>query len=1021
MCPGLSSDLQGIDDARKTAVINKELARLNIDVACLQETRLPDGGSLRETDYTFFWKGLSQDEPRQHGVGFAVRNSLLASVETPTGGSSRLLVLRMKTSMGNINILSAYAPTLTSTPEAKDQFYEALEDALSCIPKSECIYLLGDFNARVGADWQVWPTCLGHYGLGRLNENGQRLLELCCHHGLCITNSYFAGKDRHKVSWRHPRSGHWHQLDLVITRRADPSNVLHTRSYHSADCDTDHSLVASKVRLKPQRIHHAKTKGRPRINTCGTSDPDKVKRFADTFNERIAAHATSSDPDDAVAFWDTLRDAIYDSAMSTFGKKERKNADWLEAHWDKMEPVTEAKRKALLDYKQNPCPSTRDALKAARSKAQQTARRCANKYWHTLCAKIQSAADCGYTRGMYEGIKAATGPTSVKTAPLKSKAGETITEQSQQLQRWVEHYIVALDALPGLPVMEELDHLPTEEELSKAIDSLACGKAPGKDGIPPELLKQGKLTLLQSLHKLLCLCWEHGHIPQDMRDANIVTLYKNKGDRSDCNNYRGISLLSIVGKVFARVALNRVQKLASRVYPSRSAALEPLQEKCREQQQPLFIAFVDLTKAFDLVSRSGLFEILQKIGCPPKLLAVITSFHQGMQSTVCYDGATSEPFPVSSGVKQGCVLAPTLFGIFFSMLLQYAFADCEDGVYVRTRHDGKLFNVARLRAKTKTHEVLIRDLLFADDAALTSHSEEGLQRLVDNLSAACKEFGLTISLKKTNIMAQGVDSPPTITIGDTQLEAVEAFTYLGSTVTSTVSLDAEISSRIAKAAGVMAKLNKRVWSNSLLSERTKVLVYQACVLSTLLYGSESWTVYARQERRLNSFHLRSLRRLLHIRWQDRVPNTDVLQRAGLMGIPSMLMQRRLRWLGHVHRMEPDRLPREILYGELRDGARKVGRPLLRYKDTIKHDLKAVKINTNSWEDTAANRDAWRLQIKTQVLGAEDNARTQAASKRAARKLHVMSARASTAHVCPICQRDCHSRIGLLSHSRSCRF
>ena len=100
--------------------------------------------------------------------------------------------------------------------------------------------------------------------------------------------------------------------------------------------------------------------------------------------------------------------------------------------------------------------------------------------------------------------------------------------------------------------------------------------------------------------------------------------------------------------------------------------------------------------------------------------------------------------------------------------------------------------------------------MFADDAALTSHSEEGLQRLVDNLCAARKEFGLTINFKKTNIMAQCVDSPPTITIGDTQLEAVEAFTYLGSTVTSTVSLDAEISSRIAKAAGVMAKLNKRV-------------------------------------------------------------------------------------------------------------------------------------------------------------------------------------------------------------------
>lgn len=177
-------------------------------------------------------------------------------------------------------------------------------------------------------------------------------------------------------------------------------------------------------------------------------------------------------------------------------------------------------------------------------------------------------------------------------------------------------------------------------------------------------------------------------------------------------------------------------------------SLRWLQEKCREQQQPLFLASVNLTKAFDLVSRSGLFQILQKIGCPPKLLTLITAFHTDMQSTVCFDAATSDAFPVSSGVKQGCILAPTLFGIFFSMLLHYAFADCLEGVYIRTRSDGKLFNIARLRAKTKTLKVLIRELLFADDAALASHSEAGLQRLVDKLSRACKEFGLTISLRR---------------------------------------------------------------------------------------------------------------------------------------------------------------------------------------------------------------------------------------------------------------------------------
>ena len=184
MCSGLSTDLQLMDDSRNTAIINKELARLNINVTCLQEMWLADSGSLMERDYTFFWQDLSQDEPRQYSVGFAVRNSLIATTETPSGGSLIILALRIKMSVGFVNIISAYAPTLTTTPVAKDQFYKARQETLSGIPSSEGIYLLGYFNTRVGTDWQAWPTCIGHFGVGRMNENRQRLLELCCHHGL---------------------------------------------------------------------------------------------------------------------------------------------------------------------------------------------------------------------------------------------------------------------------------------------------------------------------------------------------------------------------------------------------------------------------------------------------------------------------------------------------------------------------------------------------------------------------------------------------------------------------------------------------------------------------------------------------------------------------------------------------------------------------------------------------------------------------------------------------------------------
>ena len=120
-----------------------------------------------------------------------------------------------------------------------------------------------------------------------MNENGQCLLELCCHHSLSITNTFFMTKPQHKVSWRHPRSKHWHQLDLVLTRRINLGNVKLTHSYQSADCDTDHSLVCRKVNFKAKRVHHAKKEGRHRINTYMTRKPEKVKEFIRVVEEAL--------------------------------------------------------------------------------------------------------------------------------------------------------------------------------------------------------------------------------------------------------------------------------------------------------------------------------------------------------------------------------------------------------------------------------------------------------------------------------------------------------------------------------------------------------------------------------------------------------------------------------------------------------------------------------------------------------------------------------------------------------------
>ena len=131
-------------------------------------------------------------------------------------------------------------------------------------------------------------------------------------------------------------------------------------------------------------------------------------------------------------------------------------------------------------------------------------------------------------------------------------------------------------------------------------------------------------------------------------------------------------------------------------------------------------------------------------------------------STVQFDGNVSAEFGLKSGVKQGCILASTLCGIFFALLLKHAFKRSTDGVYLHSRSDSCLFNISRLCAKTNTRTVTIRGLLFADDVAIVSHQQDGLLRLMDKFSDACDLFSLTISQKKTQVMEEATPAPPCI-------------------------------------------------------------------------------------------------------------------------------------------------------------------------------------------------------------------------------------------------------------------
>ena len=273
-------------------------------------------------------------------------------------------------------------------------------------------------------------------------------------------------------------------------------------------------------------------------------------------------------------------------------------------------------------------------------------------------------------------------------------------------------------------------------------------------------------------------------------------------------------------------------------------------------------------------------------------------------------------------------MAPTLFSMMFSAMLTDAFQDCDAGFPIRYRFDGKLLNLRRLQAKSKVQTDVVDKLLYADDLAENAKSEEKMQGAVDRMSKACDNFQLTISTKKTEVVHQSAPgkpySEPTITVNGQKLQVVDKFTYLGSTLSRAVHIDDEVTARTAKASVAFGRLRTNVWERNGIRLDTKLKVYKAVVLPTLLYACETWTVYQRHAKKLNHFHLSCLRKLLKIRLQDKIPDTEVLKKAKMQSVHTLLKLAPLRWTGHVTRMPDERLPKKVLYGELQEGKRSQG-------------------------------------------------------------------------------------------------
>ena len=360
-----------------------------------------------------------------------------------------------------------------------------------------------------------------------------------------------------------------------------------------------------------------------------------------------------------------------------------------------------------------------------------------DEWWEKKSDEIETYAATKNSKMFFSAIKEVYDPTKPRTTPLLSADGSTLLKKRYQCK--VEGTLQD----PAQQTLHCGPHCtpPHNDRCSFEGNQTSSGKPPGVDGTLAEIFKSAGPVALEALHSLLTSIWEKEDVPKEFRNATFVSLFKNRGSKTDCGNYRGISLLFVAGKILARVMLNRfITNILEENLPEAQRGFRPnrsttdmifsvrqVQEKCIKQNMDLVVVFIDLTKAFDTVNREALWVILSKLGCPTKFVNLIRQFHDDMTGLVLSDGEASETFGISNGVKHGCVLAPVLFNLFFTCVLNHATRDLEQGVYLRYRLDCSLFDHRRLTAKTK-HCLLTTVPLWHIGSLTSKSSSTSLQK-----------------------------------------------------------------------------------------------------------------------------------------------------------------------------------------------------------------------------------------------------------------------------------------------------
>ena len=348
-----------------------------------------------------------------------------------------------------------------------------------------------------------------------------------------------------------------------------------------------------------------------------------------------------------------------------------------------------------------------------------------------------------------------------------------------------------------------------------------------------------------------------------------------------------------------------------------------------EKKKDLYFTFVDLEKAYDRVPRDLVYWCLRKKGIPEKLVRLVMATYQKAKTVVrtCY--GQTEKFPIEVGLHQGSALSPFLFVTVLDVISE------------------------------EFREGLLKELLFADDLVLMADSEEELQEKWLRWQVGMERKGLKVNTGKTEVMVSSKAETRTTVKdkNDDKLNQVDRFKYLGVTVSKEGGFEQAVRARITAAWNKWRECSGVIYDKKI-PRKLKVKIYTTVIRPVLLYGAEVWTTRKKEEKLMETTEMRMLRRIKGVTLRDKQKSDEIRKELGVCNIIKKVKEARLRWFGHVERMEEDCPARRVI-GEEVPGRRGKGRPKKRWMDCIKEDMEEIGVR----REEAQQRNNWRVKIR----------------------------------------------------------